>query len=120
MFIDERDLAVRSGKGGDGRVAWRREKRVPRGGPAGGDGGRGGSVVLIADPQLTTFGDMEEIRVARARDGQPGGGNNRSGASADDREVGVPPGSTVYDASTGERLVDRRAPGGRGVAARGG
>ena len=81
MFIDERELVVRSGKGGDGRVAWRREKRVPRGGPAGGDGGHGGSVILLADPQLTTFGDMEEIRVARAADGEPGGTNNRSGAS---------------------------------------
>ncbi len=120
MFIDERELAVRSGKGGDGRVAWRREKRVPRGGPAGGDGGRGGSVILFADVQLTTFGDMEEIRVARAEDGHPGGGNNRSGASAADRVVSVPVGTTVYDVASGVRLADLTTPGERWVAARGG
>lgn len=120
MFIDERDLVVRSGKGGDGVVAWRREKRIPYGGPGGGDGGRGGSVILLADPQLTTFGDMEEVHVARAHSGNAGGGNNRSGASAADRVVGIPPGTTVYDAKSGERLTDLAEPGQRWVAARGG
>ena len=120
MFIDERELVVRSGKGGDGRVAWRREKRIPRGGPGGGDGGRGGSVILFADHQLTTFGDMEEIRTARAGEGQPGGTNNCSGASADDRVVSVPVGTTVYAVASTERLADLATLGQRWVAARGG
>jgi len=120
MFIDERELIVRSGKGGDGIVAWRREKRVPRGGPAGGDGGHGGSVVLQADEQLTTFGDMEEVRVARADDGRPGGPSRRTGASAPDRAMRVPPGTTVYDADDGRLLADLDRPGARWVAARGG
>ena len=120
MFIDERELVVRSGKGGDGRVAWRREKRVARGGPAGGDGGRGGSVILLADPQLTTFGDMEEVRVARAAEGQPGGTNNRTGAGARDLVLSVPIGTTVYDAGSGEQLADLATSGERWTAAPGG
>ena len=120
MFIDERELVIRSGKGGDGRVAWRREKRIPRGGPGGGDGGRGGSVILFADPQLTTFGDMEDTPIARAGDGEPGGTNNRTGKSAEDRVVSVPVGTTVYDAQSGERLADLATEGERWIAARGG
>jgi GTP-binding protein len=120
MFIDERALTVRSGKGGDGIVAWRREKRVPRGGPAGGDGGRGGSVILRADVQLTTFADMEDVREVRAPNGQPGGGNCRTGASGSDRILAVPPGTTVYDAETGVRLEDLAEEGRTWVAAEGG
>ncbi|MFV1958957.1 MAG: GTPase ObgE, partial [Planctomycetota bacterium] len=120
MFIDEREIRVRSGNGGDGAVAWRREKRVPRGGPAGGDGGHGGSVIFRADPQLTTFGDMEEVRLVRADDGRPGGGSCRHGARGENRILGVPPGTTVYDADTGRRLVDLGRPGQVWVAARGG
>lgn len=120
MFIDERELIVRSGRGGDGAVAWRREKRVPRGGPAGGDGGDGGSVVLVADPQLTTFADMEDVRVARASDGERGGGANRHGANGADRVLGVPVGTTAYDAGTGLRLADLAEPGREWIAARGG
>jgi GTP-binding protein len=120
MFIDERELTVRSGAGGDGIVAWRREARIPRGGPAGGDGGHGGSVILLADPQLTTFGDMEDLRVVRAAPGERGGGNNRTGASAPDRVLSIPVGTTIYDAATGERLVDLSEEGVRWVAAPGG
>lgn len=120
MFIDERELKVRSGDGGDGIVSWRREKRVPRGGPAGGDGGRGGDVVLVADPQLTTFGDMEEIRLARAGDGERGGPSKRHGANGAHRVVAVPVGTTVYDAGSGRRLADLAQAGARLRVARGG
>ncbi|MDJ0523434.1 MAG: GTPase ObgE [Planctomycetota bacterium] len=120
MFIDEKRLVVRSGKGGDGITAWRREKRVPRGGPAGGDGGRGGSVILLADSQLTTFGDMEAIHVARAQDGERGGGNKRHGAKGADRVVHVPVGTTIYDDETGNKLKDLVEDQTRWIAARGG
>ncbi|MCC7136941.1 MAG: GTPase ObgE [Planctomycetes bacterium] len=120
MFVDELLITVQSGAGGDGRSAFRREKFVPMGGPAGGDGGRGGDVVLVADPQLTTFGDMEHERVVRAQDGGGGGTQNRHGADAPDRVVGVPPGTTVRDADTGEVLVDLATAGMRWVAAPGG
>ncbi len=120
MFIDERVLTIRSGDGGDGIVSWRREKRVPRGGPAGGDGGRGGDVYLVADPQLTTFGDMEDIRLARAENGERGGPNKRHGANGKHRYVNVPVGTTIYDNETGRKLVDLAEEGQRYRAARGG
>jgi GTP-binding protein len=120
MFIDEVLLTVVSGAGGDGCSAFRREKFVPRGGPGGGDGGRGGSVILRADPQMTTFGDMEQDRTIRGEAGGPGGGNNRSGASGADRVLLVPPGTTVRDAETGEVLVDLATAGQEWLAARGG
>jgi GTP-binding protein len=120
MFIDERRIRVRSGAGGDGIVSWRREKRVPRGGPAGGDGGRGGAVVLVADPQLTTFGDMEDVVHVRAEDGERGGPDRRHGRNGADRLLRVPPGTTVYDQATGRRLADLAVDGQRWTAARGG
>lgn len=120
MFIDERELVVRSGKGGDGAVAWRREKRVPRGGPAGGDGGRGGSVVLLAEAEFTTFADMEEGRIVKAADGQRGRGNNCHGANGKDRILAVPVGTTVYEVNSDRRLADLAGPGATWVAARGG
>jgi GTP-binding protein len=120
MFIDEIRLTVESGKGGDGCSAFRREKYVPRGGPAGGDGGRGGDVTLRADPQLTTFGDMDAGRMVRAKDGGRGLGGNRHGPDAEDVLVRVPVGTTVFDAGTGERLADLAVPGDSFLAARGG
>jgi GTPase len=120
MFLDERIITVRSGSGGDGIVAWRREKFVPEGGPGGGDGGRGGDVVLVADPQLTTFGDMEQVRRVRAEPGEHGRGDKQSGAHGADRELGVPVGTTIYDAATGELLADLLEAGTRFLAARGG
>ncbi len=120
MFIDEREVLVRSGDGGNGIVAWRREKREPRGGPAGGDGGDGGDVVIVTDAELTTFGDMEETRHFRAEHGQQGGGNKRSGAKGKDRIMRVPVGTTVYDAESGALIVDLEAPNRRFVVARGG
>jgi GTP-binding protein len=120
MFIDQREIEVRGGDGGDGIVSWRREARVARGGPAGGDGGDGGSVVLLADPQLTTFGDLEDLRRVEAQHGGRGGPSNRHGASGEDRVFRVPPGTSVYDAESGRLLADLAQEGERWVAARGG
>ncbi|MDJ0973614.1 MAG: GTPase ObgE [Planctomycetota bacterium] len=120
MFIDEREVIVRSGKGGDGIVAFRREKRVPRGGPAGGDGGDGGSVLFVADVQLTTFGDMEESRHIRAQNGEPGGGNKMHGKNGADRILKVPVGTTVYSVERGHKIIDLTEDGQTWVAAGGG
>src|SRR5438552_4642936 len=120
MFIDELTLTVQSGKGGDGCSAFRHEKYVPMGGPAGGDGGRGGDILFRADAQLTTFGDMEAERVVRAEAGGPGRGANCHGSNGGDRLVLVPPGTTVRDAESGEVLADLRRPGDEWLAARGG
>jgi GTP-binding protein len=120
MFIDELVLTVASGAGGDGCSSFRREKYVPRGGPAGGDGGRGGSVILRADAQLTTFGDMEQLRIVRAPAGGAGGGNNRHGADGEDRVLLVPPGTSVRDTVTGGVLADLAAHGDSWLAAAGG
>ena len=111
---------MRSGNGGDGIVAWRREKRVPRGGPAGGDGGRGGDVILVADRNLTTFADMEQVRHVRAAHGERGGGNNRHGRRGADRILRVPMGTTVYAVRTGRKLVDLVRDDQRWAVARGG
>ena len=120
MFIDELILTVQSGMGGDGCSAFRREKYVPLGGPAGGDGGDGGDVILLADPQLTTFSDMTSDRVIRAQPGGHGMGGNCHGGDGETRVVGVPPGTTVRDAETGEVLVDLAEPGDTWLAAKGG
>jgi GTP-binding protein len=120
VFIDEREIEVEAGDGGDGIVAWRREKRVARGGPAGGDGGRGGDVVLVADVQLTSFGDVEDVRHLRAEPGERGGPNGRQGRDGRDRVFAVPPGTSVYALEDGRRLADLAEPGARLVVARGG
>ncbi len=119
-FIDEAVIRVLSGKGGDGCVAFRREAHVPRGGPAGGDGGKGGDVVLVADEQLSTLMDHAYRHHYRAGKGRPGGGDNRTGRSGQDRVVPVPVGTVVYDADSGELLGDLVEPGQRLVVAKGG
>jgi len=121
--IDEAEFEVAAGKGGDGAVSFHREKFVPRGGPDGGDGGRGGDVILIADRKLSTLVAYRDGRIRRADEGQHGGGNQRRGASADDLELRVPVGSVVWVVDEqGERelLVDLDQPGRRFVVARGG
>ena len=106
MFKDEHTICVRSGHGGDGCVAFRREKYVPRGGPAGGDGGRGGSVYLRACGQLATFSDMPDQVHFRARPGEPGSGSNKTGASGEDLHVDMPIGTIVRERDSGRLLRD--------------
>lgn len=110
QFIDQATVAVQAGDGGDGLVAFRREKYVPAGGPAGGNGGKGGSVILEASPQLQTLLDFRYKHQFRAKNGMRGGPNNRTGATGEDLVVQVPCGTVVYDADTGEVLGDLVAP----------
>lgn len=106
QFIDQATVGVQAGDGGDGIVAFRREKFVPAGGPAGGNGGQGGSVLLKASEQLQTLLDFKYTHQFRAKNGMRGGSNNKTGASGEDRIVEVPCGTVVYDADTGEVLGD--------------
>ena len=115
MFKDEHTICVRSGKGGDGCVAFRREKYVPRGGPSGGDGGRGGSVLLRACAQLATFSDMPDQIHFRAGNGQPGQGSNKTGSLVHDRDSGRL--LRDLDEEGAEVLVVRGGHGGRGNTA---
>jgi GTP-binding protein len=122
-FIDEATIEAAAGHGGDGRVGFRREKFVPRGGPNGGDGGRGGNVVLLADRNLATLRDQRYQREFRAGDGEPGGPNQRSGADGADVVIRLPVGTSVFDAEAppgAEPLCDLTRDGQRFVAARGG
>ena len=95
-FIDECDVRVEAGDGGNGAIAFRREKSVPFGGPAGGDGGRGGDVVFVADPGLGTLYDFTQGRVVRADGGENGGGSDCYGRAGRDREVRVPVGTQSF------------------------
>ena len=120
MFIDEVEIEVAGGRGGDGCVSFRREKFVPRGGPNGGDGGRGGSVVLEASSQLSTILDYRYKKRNKAEDGERGGSNNKTGADGRDLVLRVPCGTLVYDAETSALLGDLVDEGERLVVARGG
>jgi GTP-binding protein len=120
MFIDFARIRVKGGAGGAGAVAFRRESGVPRGGPSGGNGGRGGDVTLVANGQLTTLLDYsyrENYAAGRAGHGE---GSNKTGADGDDLELPVPLGTVVKDAQTGERLGELLKTGDRLVVARGG
>lgn len=119
-FVDEATIHVKAGDGGNGCVAFRREKFVPRGGPAGGDGGRGGHVILLADPSVKTLVDLHLQRTYKAENGQHGQGSNKHGADGADLIIRVPVGTVVYDAETGELLADLVKPGQRVIVARGG
>ncbi len=120
LFVDRAVIEVMAGTGGSGAEAFRREKGTPRGGPSGGDGGRGGDVVLVTDPQLSTLLDFSYRRHYRAERGRHGGGNNRTGRSGADRVVAVPPGTTVRDADTSRAMGELLAATDRVVVARGG
>src|SRR5690606_3420818 len=119
-FIDECTLRVEAGDGGDGCVAFRREKYVPFGGPAGGDGGDGGDVVFQADPGLGTLLDVKHLRVVRAQSGAPGESKDRYGRAGADRIVRVPLGTVVSDLGTNEKLVEFVTANQRHVIAEGG
>ncbi|ADU52282.1 GTP-binding protein Obg/CgtA [Thermaerobacter marianensis DSM 12885] len=119
-FVDEAEIYVEAGTGGNGAVSFRREKYVPRGGPDGGDGGRGGDVILVVDPALTTLADLRYRRHYRAGRGGHGEGGNRHGRRGEDCYVPVPPGTVVRDRDTGAILADLADPDQRVVVARGG
>lgn len=120
MFVDEALITVRAGKGGDGICSFRREMFVPRGGPDGGDGGHGGSVVLAASHRLTTLLDLRYQKHYEAEDGRAGGASNCTGRSGKDTVVTLPVGTVVYDDQTGEVLADLVADGDIEIIARGG
>jgi GTP-binding protein len=119
-FVDEVRIKVKAGDGGDGAVAWRREKFIPRGGPAGGDGGNGGDVVLAVDPQLSTLLDFRYVREHKAKSGGHGMGSDMNGVDGEDLVLRVPPGTVVKDGETGEVLADLGEAEQRFVAAKGG
>jgi GTP-binding protein len=120
MFIDEARILVKAGDGGNGCLAFRREKYVPRGGPSGGDGGRGGDVILVADPHENTLLKFRFNPEHKAERGRHGEGSNCTGAEGRSLDVDVPVGTVVYDEATGERLHDFTTPGERFTIARGG
>ena len=120
MFIDEVRILVKAGDGGNGCMAFRREKFVPRGGPSGGDGGRGGDVTLVADPHENTLLRYRFNPEHKAERGRHGEGSNCTGAEGHSIELDVPVGTVVYDEATGERLCDFTEPGQSFTVARGG
>ncbi len=119
-FIDEVRIEVQAGHGGRGCLSFRREKYVPRGGPDGGDGGAGGDVVAVADPQFTTLLDLRYQRLYRAGRGVHGKGKDQHGRRGEEMVIPVPVGTTIRDVGSGELLADLSAPGERVVIARGG
>ncbi len=120
QFIDQVEIDVEAGKGGDGMVAFRREKYVPAGGPAGGNGGNGGSVILVAVNHLQTLLDFKYQHFFKAENGQRGGPKNMTGATGNDRILEVPCGTAVYDLETEELLADLVDNGDQFCAAKGG
>jgi GTP-binding protein len=120
VFADRASIRVEAGKGGAGSVSFRREKFVPKGGPDGGDGGKGGSVIFIVDPNVKTLLDFQAERMFRATPGAPGSSKRSSGKDGKDLKIRVPPGTQVTDAESGEPLADLVEPGSKWVAAAGG
>jgi GTP-binding protein len=120
MFVDEATIWVKSGNGGNGCLSFHREMYVPKGGPDGGDGGRGGHILLQVDPQLSTLVDLRYRSKYRAQKGFPGQGNNRHGKNGEDVVIRVPPGTLVKDEESGELLADLAQPDDRYLAAQGG
>ncbi len=110
QFIDRAEIEVEGGKGGDGIVAFRREKYVPAGGPAGGNGGKGGSVIFVATQNLQTLLDFQYSRYFKADDGKRGGPNNCTGSNGSDRIIKVPCGTVVYDLDSEEIIGDLVTP----------
>ncbi|GAA5237060.1 GTPase ObgE [Verticiella sediminum] len=119
-FVDEATIEVHAGKGGNGVASFRREKFIPKGGPDGGDGGRGGSIYAVADRNINTLIDYRYARLHRARNGENGRGKDQYGAGAEDIILRVPVGTIVFDADTGEQMFDLTRHGERVVLAQGG
>lgn len=120
MFIDETIIDVRSGKGGDGVIHFRREKYVPFGGPDGGDGGNGGDVLFVVSATLNTLASFRHQRMFHAQDGVNGAKQNMTGRSGEDKVIPVPPGTVIYDDNSGEILGDLVEPEQKLIVARGG
>jgi GTP-binding protein len=120
MFVDEVEIYVQAGRGGDGCVSFRREKFVPRGGPDGGDGGDGGSVIIAAEAGVDSLGPLAQRKHWNARNGQPGRGAQCHGASGEELIIRVPPGTVVIEAERGFVLKDLASPGDRVTVAQGG
>src|SRR5919108_3821964 len=120
MFIDQVEIQVRSGKGGDGMVHFRREKFVPQGGPDGGDGGKGGDVVFEVKPTLNTLSSFRQNQKFRAEDGLKGGPSQMTGRNGKDLVIYVPPGTVLFDAETGELIGDLTEPGQKLTVLKGG
>jgi GTP-binding protein len=120
MFVDEAVIELFAGKGGDGMVAFHREKFVDMGGPSGGDGGHGGDIVLWATTNVNTLVELRNARHVRAQHGKPGLSKNKSGKSGEDQVVPVPVGTLVYDAATGELMADLTERDQRYIVAAGG
>ncbi len=120
MFVDRVTVDVEAGKGGDGCVSFRREKYVPRGGPDGGDGGRGGSIIAVAEAGVDSLQMLVHRKHWRAKSGTPGMGSKCHGANAEDMVILVPPGTVVIDAAHDFVLKDLAEPGDQVIAARGG
>ena len=120
QFIDEARIHVRAGDGGKGVVAFRREKFVPKGGPSGGDGGDGASIVLVVDGGMSTLLDFRYRKEYQAPPGQPGANKDKYGRAGEDLVLRVPPGTQVFDDLTGQLIVDLRNHGERFVVVKGG
>ncbi len=120
MFVDEVDIWVKAGHGGRGCLSFHREKFVEKGGPDGGDGGRGGHIILEVDPQLSTLVDLRYRRKYQAKKGGAGQGNNMHGKNGGDTTIRIPPGTLVKDVEFGQLLADLATPGEQFTAARGG
>ncbi len=119
-FVDETAIEVISGDGGPGAVSFRREKYVPKGGPDGGDGGRGGDVIFVVKENLKTLSHLRAHHVYRAENGTPGKGRKKHGRDGDDVEIEVPPGTLLKDHDSGEILKDFEEPGERWTFLEGG
>ena len=119
-FVDEAVIEVHAGDGGNGSAAFRREKYIPRGGPSGGDGGRGGSIFAIADRNINTLIDYRYARIHRAKKGENGMGADKYGRGADDIVLRVPVGTVITDAESGEAIADLATDGARAELAKGG
>jgi GTP-binding protein len=105
-FVDETTITVSAGNGGDGSLSFRREKFLPKGGPDGGNGGRGGDVILVVEPDLNTLADFRYTRIFRAKNGSQGSGKNCTGRAGTNCEVRVPIGTLVFDADSNELITD--------------
>jgi GTP-binding protein len=120
MLVDSATIFVRSGKGGDGHVSFRRAKYIPKGGPSGGDGGDGGSVILVSDPNVETLLDFAGRHHWAAENGEDGRAKQQHGANGADLLIHLPPGTLVYNDDTGELLADLNEPAKQVVLAKGG